>query len=409
MEVIFFDILVAILILIQHNREKNWINLISVLTAPYAIFATLNNFVFTKFGFYEISEKTFLMLGFSFVIFYVGGLVFNVNVRRQHEEFNSQILERYNLKKMTRLLYIIAAFGLIKLVLAVLSGAFSMEAISGAEGLMGGGLVGHLLLLSYSVVPIVFLAFLEEKKVSYLIPVLLIAAITFASLIKNNIIGLVMSIFLFVTRYKKSVIKKAVIICLGLIVAVFLGNYFLTFFISKSDVASTFYRNQLFVYCSGSMINDNMIFTSGIRVDTSFTYKLMTALLGLPNMFITFIFGTPAFPFEALNEMPVGNVYGQTSNVVDSFGYFYPSRGDIFDIFIYGIFVLIIGFIFSYVYYKASYSKKGFNVFICNFMTYFVAFSFFGTFYILPAPWEILIYSLIVPNIFYKLRETNAG
>lgn len=406
MGVILFDILVAILILIQHNREKNWINMISVLTVPYAIFATANNFLFIKMGFYEISDKTFIMLGCSFVIFYVGGFGFNVNVQRQNEEYNSQILERYNLKKMIRLLYFIVACGVVKLALAVLSGAFSMEAISGAEGLMGRGVVGHLLLVSYSVVPIVFLAFLEDKKISYLIPVLLIAAITFASLIKNNIIGLIMSIFLFITRYKKSVMKRAVVVCMGLIVAVFLGNYFLTFFISKSDVASTFYINQLFVYCSGSMINDNLIFTSGIRVETDLIYKLMTALLGLPNMFISKISGASAFPFESLKEMPVGNIYGQTSNVVDSFGYFYPSKGDLMDLVLYGIFVFIIGSIFSCIYYKASFSKKGFNVFICNFMTYFVAFSFFGTFYILPAPWEILIYSLIVPNIFYKSRVT---
>ncbi|WP_448863441.1 oligosaccharide repeat unit polymerase [Clostridium sp.] len=407
MGVIIFDILVIILILIQYNREKNWINMISVLTAPYALFATLNNFLFTKFGFYEISENTFIMLGCSFVIFFVGGFAFNANIQRQHEEYNSHILEGYNLKNMICMLYFIAVCGVIKLVLAVLSGAFSMEALSGTEGLMGGGIVGHLLLVSYSIVPIIFLAFLEEKKISYLIPVLLIAAITFASLIKNNIIGLIISIFLFVTRYKKSVVKKAVIICLCVVVTVFFGNYFLTFFIHKSNVASTFYTNQLFVYCSGSMINDNLIFTKGIRVDTDFIYKLMTALLGLPNMFITFIYGSPAFPFESLSEMPVGNVYGQTSNVVDSFGYFYPSKGDFCDLMNYGMFVFIVGFVFSYIYYKSSFVKKRFNVFICNFMTYFVAFSFFGTFYILSAPWEILIYSLIVPNMFYKLRESK--
>lgn len=404
MGVIFFDILVALLIVIQHNKEKNWINLISVLSAPYALFATLNNFFFVKLGFYEISDQTFIMLGCSFMLFYFGGFIFNINTRGQHEEHNSQILERYDLRKMICLLYFIVACGVVKLALSVLSGAFSMGAIGGAEGLMGGGLVGHLLLVSYSIVPIVFLAYLEEKKISYLIPILLIAAITFASLIKNNIIGLIMSIFLFITRYKKSVMKRAVIICVGLIVAIFLGNYFLTFFISKSSVASTFYLNQLWVYCSGSMINDNLIFTNGIRVDTNLIYKLMTALLGLPNMFISKINGAPAFPFESLNEMPVGNIYGQTSNVVDSFGYFYPSKGDFADIILYGLFVFMIGFIFSYIYYKASFYQKGFNVFICNFMTYFVAFSFFGTFYILSAPWEILIYSLIVPKLFYKSR-----
>lgn len=402
MGVVFFDTFVVLLIVIQHNREKNWINLISVLTAPYAIFATLNNFFFVKLGFFEISDQTFLMLGCSFMLFYFGGVVFNLNTQEQNEEYSVQLLERYDLKKMICLLYLIATCGVGKLALAVFDGVFSMNTISEAEGLMGGGLVGHLLLLSYSIIPIVFLAFLEEKKISYLVPVLLIAIITFTSLIKNNIIGLIMSTFLFVTRYKKSVMKRAVIICMGLIVAFFFGNYFFTFIISKTNVANTFYLNQLWVYCSGSMINDNLIFTSGIRVDTNLIYKLMTAILGFPNMFISKINGAPIFPFEALNEMPVGNMYGQTSNVVDSFGYFYPSKGDLSDLISYGLFVFMAGFLFSCIYYKASFYKKGFNVFICNFLTYFVAFSFFGTFYILSAPWEILIYSLIVPKLFYE-------
>lgn len=406
MEVILFDVLVGVLVVSQFNREKNWINIISVLMMPYALFATLNNFVFVKFGFYPITSNTLIMLGCSFVLFWFGGVAFNSNVKRTFDEKeNSKILAEYDLKGMTVLLYIIAVMGVAKLAISYMAGAFSSSAINTAEGLMGSGLIGHFLLLSYSILPIVFLAWVEEKKMKYIIPILLIAVVTFSSLIKNNIIGMIMELFLFITRYKKSTVKKSILVCLGLIVAVFLGNYFITFFISKSSVTSTFYINQLFVYCSGSMINDNKIFTDGIRVNTGLFHKLMTAILGLPNMFIEKLVGHPIFPFESLPEMNVGSVYGQTSNVVDSFGYFFPSKGSMADVILYGIFVLAIGFVFSLVYYKSSLNRNGFNVFICCFMTYFVAFSFFGTFYILSAPWEILVYSLIIPRCFHKPKR----
>lgn len=406
MTTLLFDLLVFSLIYLQYHRENNWINMISVLTAPYALFATLNNFFFVKLGFFKITNQTLLMLGVSFTLFFIGGFAFNIRVKPQISEKNNiEILNNYDLTNMVLLLYLIGIIGFIKLGIVIVSGAFSANGIHSVEGVLGSGAVGHLLLLSYSITPIVFLAWIEKRKMYLLIPVLLIAAITFFSLIKNNIIGFIMGIFLFITYYKKSLMKKALIICVTLIATVFVGNYLFTFLVSKTEAAPTFYVNHLIVYCSGSMINDGKIFTEGIRIETDLGYKIMTALMGFPNMFISKLFGQFVFPFESLNEMNVGSSYGQTSNVLDSFGYFYPSKGTIIDILMYGLFVIIIGMIFSIVYYKSSYEKRGFNVFICNFMTYFVAFSFFGTFYILSAPWEILIYSSVIPYVFYKPKR----
>lgn len=74
----------------------------------------------------------------------------------------------------------------------------------------------------------------------------------------------------------------------------FILSYSVTF-ISRGtakDVDISFYIYHLWKYVGGSVINDNHIFTDGIRIDVSFFFKIGTILFALPNMFINKIFGT---------------------------------------------------------------------------------------------------------------------
>ncbi len=64
--------------------------------------------------------------------------------------------------------------------------------------------------------------------------------------------------------------------------------------------------------------------------------------------------------------------------------------------------LFILGALMAYIYKKHMKSSMYYDVFIVNFLCYFVFFSFFGTFSINSAPWEILIYSIFIPNLFIK-------
>lgn len=399
---ILFLMISFILILLQKKQENNWVNLISILMAPYFVLVFLNNFFVYKTGFYKISDSVLIMLTVSFVLFYVGSRALRVRAGLLNQEnANVEKFKKYNMKAMVIFLYIIGIIALIKILVLFLGGQFNSTNVDEVEGMMGNGLVGHLILCSNAILPIVFLYWTYTKKIWHLIPVLLVFVANFSTLVKYNIIGVFVSLFIFMLIYKKSILKRAVLILVVAVVTIFIGNYALTFAIKGSQVSSSFYWGHLWTYMSGSIIYDNYIFTKGVRVGVSIGYKLMTFICALPNMFIYAFSGNKIFPHERQPDRLTSS-FGENSNVVDAFGYLFPSKGDTMDIIIYGLTILVIGFIFTGIYIWGMKKNDMFNTFIANFLTYFVFFSFFGTFYINSGPWEILVYSLIVPNLFYR-------
>ena len=402
---IFFAISLVIL---QYKREGNLINEVSLLVIPYLFIIAGNNLIVYRFGFYKISDSVILLLLSSIIAFYIGSLIVKKeSLTTINEIDNSLRFSKYNVAHMRNLLYIIGALGLIKLLYLVNSGLFSANTYDDSEGAMSGGPVGHLLLLSYSIAPIVFLYWVEHKtKFSYLFSVLLIIGVTFTTLIKYNVIGIVISLFIFTTLYKKSIVTKASIIMVSSVLGLFVANYVFGFLLRALNVESSFYMNHLWNYAAGSVIYDNYLFPNGIDTQYSLAYKIMTFIMALPNMFLVRIFGgDPLFPHHSKTELPIGFEYGQRSNVTDAFGYLYPVAGDLVEKIAYFAFIIFIGFFTTFLYYKVILKKDYFHPWIANLFTYYIFLSFFGTFYINSAPWEILVYSFIVPNLF--LHSTN--
>ena len=107
-----------------------------------------------KIGFNKIEDEVLVMLLLTFICFFFGGLPTAPDkVPKIYEEDNKIRFERYNIKRMTNILLLIGLISFIKLIYLCLI-ADSYESWDGA---MGNGIVGHLLLLAYSILPIVFL------------------------------------------------------------------------------------------------------------------------------------------------------------------------------------------------------------------------------------------------------------
>lgn len=400
---IIFIVLTTMMIVRKRKIEGNWVNLISILMAPYVILVFLNNFFIHRIGFYKVDDKVLLMLLFAFFMFYVGTSLFTLKKQSLNQEEDTEIkFSCYNIKRMTYYLYFVGIVGLIKLFTLYRSGQFSAVNINDAEGIMGNGIIGHLILSSYAVFPIVFLYWTYHKRAwFYLLPILMIAIITFSTFIKYNIVGLIVSSFLFVLVYRKSLLRYGVTALVSLVIFVFVGNYAITFAVHGADVEHTFYIGHFWTYACGSIIYDNYIFSSGIRVGVDIFYKLGTFFCALPNMFIEKTTGTKLFPHERQDDLSTGE-FGEDSNVVDAFGYLFPSRGHLSEVILYGFVIFLIGAYFAYLYKKHMAKNKCFDTFITNFLCYFVFFSFFGTFYINSSPWEIIVYSLIIPKLFIR-------
>ena len=403
-----FIAIACILILVQYKLEGRIVNLISILMVPYIFNVTINNFVVCDvLGFFKVSDDVIEMLMLAFMSFFIGALLPSICYQHNNiiETDNILRFNNYHIKQMAISISIIGIIGIIKLTYMCLLGVFNAEHFDLSEGLMGMGIVGHLLILSYSIVPIVFLYWTyNPKKLRYLIGIILIFIATFSTFIKYNIIALAVNIVIFTLIYRKSVLFKSILFLCLFTVIVFIANYMIGFIIRDADVNPLFYVNHLWVYISGSIIYDNYIFTNGIRIGVDIFYKLMTFICALPNMFFYKICDFRVFPHIRQEPLPIGR-YGQRSNVVDAIGYLYPSGGSSEDVLVFISVMIIIGFVFACIYVYSKRTYRHFNTFISIFLTYFVFFSFFGTFYINSAPWESLVYAMIIPKLFIKKRS----
>ena len=102
-----------------------------------------------------------------------------------------------------------------------------------------------------------------------------------------------------------------------------------------------------------------------------------------------------------IKDLPIGTGF-QSSNVVDAIGYLYPSNGNPIEIVMWGCVIMAIGFLNSLILKVSRKCTLQISPFIPVYLTYFVFLSFYGTFYILSSPWEIVIYTLIIPKFFRK-------
>lgn len=400
-----------LIVLFQYWREHNIMNCVSILIVPYIIIVFLNKVIFEKLGFNKISDEVLLLLITSFISFFIGSMIATPNtIPIICEEDNELRYEKYNISAMANFVIILGIIGTIKLVQLILTGSFRTN-FDEMEGVMGNGIVGHLLLVTYALVPILFLYWIDHKKeIKCIIAVLLIVSVTFSTFVKYSVIGIIVSIFICTTIYKKSLLKKSVLAMVSIVVIVFVANYLIGFVLRNIKVDNTFYLNHFWIYAGGSVLYDNGIFNGAVTNEQSILYRLCIFLFALPNMFIKKLDnGIGIFQHIKKPFISIGSGYGMQSNVVDALGYLFPYKHGVIEIMLYYILLFVFGFFFTRIYIKSKRNSKYFNIFVVNFLTYFVFFSFFGTFYINSAPWEILIYSAIVPCLFLKRSDIFHG
>lgn len=398
-----FAFLIIVLILLKSNYRysKGTFNPFIILVIPYFFIVLVNNLIIHNYGFYLISDSVLLMLIIGFICFNIGSSLIHTQIPRFTEKDILDKLSYIDICKIQKCLYIIAFLGLINAFFVFRSGGFT-DNIDENEGTMGSGPIGHLLLLSHSLFPYVFLKWtFTPKNIRLLLPVILIFFVTFLSLIKYNIIGIFVELFLLVAIYRRPLLKKGIVILLILVFGIFTSNYAFQFFVSGENMESEFILNHFWTYCSGSLIVDNYIFSSNRIPNVELSYKLLTFIFALPNMFLNKLFDITYFPYIMIQDLPVGTGF-QSSNVVDAIGYLYPSNGSSFEIVMWGCVIMVIGLINSLIVKLSRKSTLQISPFIPVYFTYFVFLSFYGTFYILSAPWELVIYTLIIPKLFRK-------
>ncbi len=405
---IFLIIGIAI-VYIDYWINRRIISVISVLTIPYLVIVPLNNWYAVKFGFYSIENKTILMLMLALVCFFIGNMFANMKRRVSKTkviidyEQNHTKFELYKMKNMLVYVYAVEFTGICRLLSIIADEGVHYLSTSDFEGLLIQGIWGHLLLTAYPLVPILFYYYTESKKQSYLIASLLYIGLLFFTFVKYHSIGAIVLIFLFVAFENRKYIKRGAVLVTLVTIVAFISNYFITFLIrgTTAKVQRSYYFRHLWNYIAGSLIHDNTIWSTGVGENQDTLYRLVSVVLTPVNVVLSKIAGIRLVPPVSIPYVWVGN-NGEKGNVLDAIGYLFPGRMTIGNIFLFGIILVFVGWLFGAIYNHAIRVKGHFAVGICAFLTFFCFFSFFGTFYIHLPPWEIIFWCFLMPRVFDK-------
>lgn len=447
--VLLFLVYYIFILKLDYDTNKKNYSPFLILTFPYVAIIVVNNLIAVHWGFYKISVSTITFLGISFGLFLLGILFYRfknrifrrknvtdfvqsikleyyqlkekwvskktspnknsekIHSRKQKKGENKEAVLKFEFYNMPAILkYAVICEGIItiRVLYIILKYGFAFFAADENEGYLMTGILGHLLLTLYVVIPILFYYWLRYKKnILFLISSLYGIGLFFLTFVKYHSICLIVLIYIFIVCEDKKYLKKGIIIIASTCILAFILSYSVTF-ISRGtakDVDISFYIYHLWKYVGGSVINDNHIFTDGIRIDVSFFFKIGTILFALPNMFINKIFGTQFFVMESLPMLQVADME-ERSNVVDFIGYMYPSKGEFLEIVCFGIFMIGFGFLSQHFYACNEKAKKGFYLPTSVYLTFFCFFSFFSTYGTLSTVWEILVMSYIIPHFFRK-------
>lgn len=417
MIIILFLAVCMLMIGIDYKINKRLINVISVFAIPYIVVIPINNWIMVKYGFYLISDRVILMILTGLIMIFAGGIV--ADYRKRASKTNVIIdyeqsvhkLKFYRMKRMRLYVFLVEFITVARFLIILFQQGISYVSTDAFSGTLLRGILGHLFLTIYPCIPIIFYYWLNHKKEqSYLFLSLIGIALLFLTFVKYHSIGMILFIYFFVSIEDHKYLKKGAAAVVILAAGMFVMNYFISFVIrgTTSLLKENYYLEHLWNYLAGSLIYDNRIFNEGVRIDTNILYKLGSFILTPLNQFTNVMFGVKFCPHQALPFQYVA-MNGERGNVVDAIGYLYPSQKGAFDIAIWCLVLVIIGFIFTKIYTAGLKRRDRFATTLCAFMTFFMAFSFFGTFYVNFTCWEILFWCVVMPKIFDKRIVIKAG
>lgn len=408
---IIFELIVFGIASLDYMITKQLINPFTIMALPYAIIIPVNNIIFSRYGFYIISNDVLRMLLLGFSMFFLGTAIIRFRRNRIHCMQNLRSVEIDNNYKMKSLLVYCLMVEFVVIIRAIfLIRGKGFYYLSYNEGVLLTGPAGHLLLTIFPVNGVLLYHWLKNKrKWVYLLATLICIGLYFMTFVKYHVIGLVIYMYLLLAYQDKRYVKTGAMMMAAFVLLLFIGNYFLSFIQVGviNQIHWSFYMNHFWKYVAGGMIYDNKIFELGIY-NVSVMYRIGTIIFALPNMFLNKFLGVTFFPGISIPPIRVAD-NGEITNVVDAIGYFYPSDASISEIGVFCVFMMLFGIISAALFMQARRNYSRFPFAYISFITYFLFLSFFGIFAKLETPWEILVWSLIIPLCFDKRITYSYG
>lgn len=407
----FYLVLTFILIIIINYKVNNrrLFSSAFLIIGPYIVIVALNNIYFTKIGFIRISTRTCLFLSITMILFCIGDMLgqyccskvkkTNINLICNKEELNKK-----NIKWILLYVALVCLFGVVEIVVKFRYYGYSGMIANDFKHFARTGLSAHLFLSIKPLCAILFCYWIKNKKEIYPIFMVILAGIlTASSFIKYHIITYVLLLYIYTCFcYPKLFIKYGIRV-IGLVLVMFIGNYAVSFSMRSSSVDSSFYLYHIWQYIGGSVINLNYIISNPLEYMLSLPQWLSSILLPFPAMFILKLIPGLKFSYFQMDMLPITTMPAKYSNVTSMIGYILCQPFTVFSIIVIIIWGVISGFILK----KAiNCNNRIFISFASVYMTYNIL-SFFSTFFLLAAPWEELIISVIIVAAFTKINFSN--
>lgn len=403
---IVFVLITTLMVFYTRWITNSLFNVFTIFAVPYLVMVPMNQLVGASLvGMYYINDSVMFMLLGAISAYFLGclPLLTKIDISRDALSLESRF-EQYNMRAMVNSLFIIGALVVFRVIFSVGSGSFDVNDFDTSSESLLSGPIAHVRLAGYVLMPIVMLWGIKTKQKKAVVGIAFMLVGTFASFKKNDIFCMLVTLVIFATLYWKQKTKPMICALVILVPLLFFLNYYIGFFVrdSAANIPGEFYIRQFFTYSSGSLVYDNYVFERGIRVGVSLIEKCLIFVFALPNMFLNKLFDIQLFTHQRQAFLPICES-GSTSNVTDFIGYMFPSKGSPVEIVGFLMFFCILGFTASAIANSLiSRNKTKFSTGLAIFLSEFLFFSFFGTFYVNPTPWESLVLSGIIPWLFLK-------
>lgn len=400
----------SFLFLLAFNRKIKGVVLdgFFYVMAPYVVIITINNVIMTNHTFYAVKDYVIDAHTVALYVFFIGSL-FGFAFSKQWKFVIGKIHrpERIiNLKKIKIVAVVTHLVVLVDICMRYIRNGLE-SLVSDSKEFNAGFLAGHALILLVPLAIILLYNAIDHTDKVALIQGVISMALIFTSFVKYHIIGAMLAVFIYLAIKKPKIIIKMGIVITGLIVAVFVGNYIISFAVRNSTaIDQNFYLYHLWKYIGGSSINFdavNRMYPYPSKQGLSIALWILQNVMSFPNMFIAKIIGhnIPDYMMQ-VPYIAVGTTY-ETSNVISMIASIYIQSNIVEYIVILFFWGAIVEYARERCFNTTNECKR---IILCIFIA-FNLLSFFGSFFVKSATWEMMIDTMLLFLVFHTRGQIN--
>ena len=369
---------------------------------PYVFIILINNLLFNKMGFNQVSDRAVSVYLMTMLLFFVGssiGALVAVNIKT---DFQIDQLSDINEGTLRAVSFFSELIVILDILLHIARYGIS-RFVSGEDSTNRSSISAHLTLLIVVLCILLFDYYLENKNRIDLFLLLVAFGIIFSSFIKYHIISTLLMIFIYTAVKRPEYVKKLGIVTITLIVIMFVMNYILNFLATRvTGVPRSFYMMHLWGYIAGGVLNlDAAVdYFGNYSPRLSLGLWFFQMITAFPSLITNKLFGYNFTDYIFKMEVPFFSLGGgNTSNVLCIPAAAYV-QGNAFS---YSLFSIIFGALVEYSFIRAKTNQSIRNLLTASVFLAFCMLSFFASFFELIGPWEeMIIASLIVPVLRIK-------